>query len=66
MLKPAAKINFLMVRDIFIKTCEDGIDDLISIPDTAEIYEQFQYADGSFEYIIVDDYNSENISQMMK
>lgn len=55
-----------MVRDIFIKTCEDGIDDLISIPDTAEIYEQFQYADGSFEYLIVDDYNNENISQMMK
>lgn len=55
-----------MVRDIFIKTCEDGIDDLISIPDTAEIYEQFQYADGSFEYLIVDDYNNETILQMMK
>lgn len=55
-----------MVRDIFIKTCEDGIDDLIYIPDTAEIYEQFQYADGSFEYLIVDDYNNETILQMMK
>lgn len=62
----SGKINFLMTRDIIIKTCEDGVDDMISIPETAEIYEHFQYADGSFEYIIVDDYTTENIHAMTR
>lgn len=55
-----------MTKDIIIRTCEDGVDDMISIPETAEIYEHFQYADGSYEYIIVDDYNTENIHAMTR